>query len=79
MLVILIEICIRFADILEVKMKEKTNCDCCMNYVYDEEFDYYVCEVYLDEDEMGRFLSNSYNNCPHFQFKDEYRIVRKQM
>ena len=27
------------------------SCECCGNYVYDEENDYYVCEVDLDEDD----------------------------
>lgn len=56
-----------------------TNCEYCLNYVYDDEYNCYVCDVNLDEDEMVRFLSNSYRNCPHFQFNDEYKIVRKQM
>jgi hypothetical protein len=46
--------------------------------VYDEEYDCYVCQVNLDEDDMGRFLSNTAFHCPHFQFNDEYKIVRKQ-
>lgn len=60
-------------------MSEKTNCECCMNYSYDEEYNYYVCVVNLDEDEMGKFISNSFDNCPYFQFNDEYKIVRKQI
>ncbi|MBB2184607.1 hypothetical protein H0486_17175 [Lachnospiraceae bacterium MD1] len=55
------------------------SCDNCMNYMYDEEYDCYVCQVYLDEDEMSRFLSNTMDHCPHYQLQDEYRIVRKQM
>ena len=47
--------------------------------VYDEENDYYVCEVNLDEDEMGRFLRGTVNACPYYQSDDEYRIVRRQM
>lgn len=60
-------------------MKETTSCDSCTYLVYDEEYDYYVCQINLDEDDMGRFLSNQVFRCPHFQFKDEYRIVRKQI
>jgi hypothetical protein len=60
-------------------MQGKTNCDLCLNYIYDEEYDCYECQTYLDEDEMGRFLNNSLDNCPNFQFNDEYKIVRKQM
>lgn len=60
-------------------MKQGTNCESCMHYVFDEEYDCYVCQVNLDEDDMGRFLSNTVMNCPHFQFNDEYKIVRKQI
>lgn len=58
---------------------KKTNCERCGNYVYDEENDCYICEVNLDEDEMGRFLSDTMYECPYYQSGDEYRIVRKQM
>lgn len=56
-----------------------TNCEYCMNYIFDDECNCYICDVNLDEDEMVRFLGDSYYNCPHFQFNDEYKIVRKQM
>ena len=53
-------------------------CDTCANYSYDEDYEYYVCEVDLDEDEMMRFLSHQNTACPYFNFYDEYKIVRKQ-
>ena len=55
------------------------SCEFCAHYEYDDEMDCYVCEMNLDEDEMVRFLSASFENCPYFQLEDEYRIVRKQM
>lgn len=58
-------------------MKE-TNCESCLHYEYDEEYGCYMCLMDLDEDDMCRFLSYSMMNCPHFQFRDEYKIVRKQ-
>ena len=57
----------------------KTSCECCGNYVYDEDNDYYICEVDLDEDEMERFLRDGFRNCPYYRLEDEYRTVRKQM
>lgn len=57
----------------------KTSCDCCSNYVYDEECEYYVCEVNLDEDEMMRFMTSNVQSCPYFRLDDEYQIIRKQM
>lgn len=56
-----------------------TNCETCINYVYDEDYECYVCEMDLDEDEMYKFLSSSFDNCPYYQLNDEYKIVRKQM
>ena len=54
-------------------------CETCENYVYDDEYEYYVCEVNLDEDEMQKFLSGSLDSCPYYRPDDEYRIVRHQM
>lgn len=60
-------------------MAGSSNCDYCSNYMYDEDYDNYYCDVDLDEDEMARFLSCSFDNCPFYQSGDEYKIVRKQM
>ena len=32
-----------------------TSCDTCGNYVYDDDYGYYLCEADLDEDEMAAF------------------------
>ena len=49
-----------------------TNCDYCVNYVYD------TCLVNLDEDEMRRFITGDNYNCPYFRNDDEYELARKQ-
>ena len=59
--------------------KMASNCETCMNYEYDEEYEYYVCTKDLDEDEMYRFIKGNYRDCPYYQFGDEYQIVRKQI
>ena len=56
----------------------KANCDFCMNYAYDEEFDEYVCSINMDEDDYERILRTGMGNCPYFRFGDDYSIVRKQ-
>lgn len=56
-----------------------SNCETCMNYEYDEEYEYYVCTKDLDEDEMYHFLKGNTCSCPYYQFGDEYSIVRKQI
>ena len=57
----------------------KSSCEYCSNYEYDEDYECYYCVVNLDEDEMARFMTNSFDNCPYFSMNDEYKIVRKQM
>ena len=59
--------------------REASCCETCANYVYDEDYEYYVCDMDLDEDEMYRFLSGSTDSCPYYQLDNEYLIVRKQM
>ena len=56
-----------------------TNCDMCVNYIYDEDYECYTCLVNLDEDEMYRFLTGSKAACPYFRLDDEYGVVRKQI
>ena len=53
-------------------------CDECANYVYDEDCDYYVCLVNMDEDEMYRFLQSGSKECPYYDPDDEYFLARKQ-
>lgn len=59
-------------------MNGKTRCEDCVNYVYDDDCECYVCEVSLDEDEMSRFMTGSVYRCSYFRLNDEYSIVRKQ-
>ena len=59
--------------------KPQGGCESCAFYAYDEEYEYYVCEADLDEDEMYRFMSNTFDHCPYYRLDDEYQIVRKQM
>ena len=54
-------------------------CDNCRNYRYDEDYECYVCDVNLDEDDMMRFMTGTNDNCIYFQLDDEYAVVRKQM
>ena len=54
-------------------------CDFCANYVYGDEDEDYYCDVNLDEDEMYRFLSSNYKECPYYRPGDEYLVVRHQM
>ncbi len=60
-------------------MATASNCEYCMYYEYDDDYDCYICQMDLDEDEMARFLQRRNQNCPYFRFGDEYKIVHKQI
>ena len=55
-----------------------TNCEECLNYAYDEEYDEYYCGVDLDMDEAEAFLGGTNKSCPFYRPGDEYTIVKKQ-
>ena len=55
-----------------------SRCESCVNYVFDEDYEYYSCMVNLDEDEVYRSMSDSEYCCPYYRLDDEYAVVRKQ-
>lgn len=54
------------------------NCEACVYYTWDEDWECYVCDADMDMDEMERFLHGSHQGCPYFRLDDEYGVVRKQ-
>ena len=64
-------------EVITIK-KSKTSCEDCAYYTYDDEYECYICEINLDEDEMLRFMQNSFYICPYYHSGDEYAVVRKQ-
>ena len=56
-----------------------TDCESCVNYVYDEDYECECCTVNMDEDELVRFMQDSHYSCPYYRLDDEYAVVRKQM
>lgn len=63
----------------KTKKGQQSSCDTCAYLVYDEEYEAYVCDVSLDEDEMSRLLSDAHYSCPYYKYGDEYSVVRRQM
>ena len=59
-------------------MKKQTSCDTCAYLTYDDEYEAYVCDINLDEDEYMRLMSDSHYSCPYYRNGDEYAVVRKQ-
>ena len=40
-------------------MSDAVNCEYCVNYSYDDDYECYTCEINLDEDEMVKLQSVS--------------------
>ena len=59
--------------------QDSSSCDSCAYLIYDEEFEEYVCDVSIDEDEMARLMEDTHYCCPYYKYCDEYSVVRKQM
>ncbi len=54
-------------------------CRECAYLTYDEDFDEYVCDAEIDEDDYYRLMTGHHKSCPYYRNGDEYRVVRKQM
>lgn len=61
------------------KKLQATSCDTCTYYTYDDEYDGYVCDANMDEDEYSRLMSDRHYRCPFWRSGDEYAVVRHQM
>ena len=42
------------------KTEIQTSCDTCAYLIYDEEYEEYVCDVSMDEDEIARLYGDSH-------------------
>jgi len=64
----------------EVKrMPGNISCDTCAYYYYDEDYDGYICDMDIDEDDFVKLMQGNYKDCPYYTNGDEYRVVRHQM
>ena len=53
-------------------------CQQCAYLMYDEDYEEYVCDAQMDEDDYSRLSTGGYRNCPYYRNGDEYKVVRKQ-
>mgnify|MGYP001474580259 FL=1 len=56
---------------------ERVSCESCTYYIYDEDYESYVCDKNMDE--YIRLMTDRYFQCPFYRNGDEYAVVRKQM
>ena len=57
----------------------QNSCESCTYYTYDEDYESYMCDINMDEDEYMRLISDKHYQCPYYRNGDEYMVVRKQM
>lgn len=56
-----------------------TVCEDCIHYAYDEEYDDYVCEQDLDEDEYAALMEKRRTSCPFYRpGNSDYYLAGKQ-
>ena len=60
------------------KKQAVSNCDTCVFYDWDDDFEAYICTADLDEDELEHFVHGSTGQCPYYRFYDDYKSVEKQ-
>lgn len=60
-------------------MAGQHHCESCTYFMYDEDYEMYVCDMDMDEDEWGRLQADTHAQCPYYRNGDEYAVVRKQM
>jgi hypothetical protein len=48
-----------------------SQCESCAYYVFDEDFDEYVCEADMDEDDYGRLVEDHFRDCPYYYNGDD--------
>ena len=58
---------------------ERVSSESCTYYIYDEDYESYVCDKNMDEDEYIRLMTDRHFQCPFYRNGDEYAVVRKQM
>ena len=62
------------------KNKKAVNCEDCMYFEYDEEYEEYYCtQSCMDEDDQARMAEDSRFVCPFYRTGNEYTIVKKQI
>ncbi|MCR5624573.1 MAG: DUF6472 family protein [Lachnospiraceae bacterium] len=54
-------------------------CESCALYFYDEDYEEWVCDAQMDEDDFAKISYNKYESCPFYRDGDEYKVVRKQL
>ena len=55
------------------------DCENCAYYSYDEEYEEWICEADMDEDDYARLMGHQKKECPFYRNGDEYAVVKHQL
>ena len=55
------------------------HCDNCTYLVWDDDYEEYVCDAAMDEDDYVRIQEGRSGGCPYYRDADEYKVVKKQI
>lgn len=61
------------------KKQIQSSCDTCRYFTYDEDYDDYICDMDMDEDDYYRLITDHHYSCPYYLNDDEYEVVRHQI
>lgn len=59
-------------------MNKANQCEYCLYFGYDEEYEESYCTMNIDQDEFEKLIYSRESSCPYFRMGDEYTIVKKQ-
>lgn len=62
----------------KLSKESRTSCETCTYYIYDEEYECYLCDKNMDEDDYIRLMTNQHYQCPYYRNGDDYLVVRNQ-
>ena len=60
----------------KLSKESRTSCETCTYYIYDEEYECYLCDKNMDEDDYIRLMTNQHYQCPYYRNGDDYLVVR---
>ncbi|MGI6117185.1 MAG: DUF6472 family protein [Bilifractor sp.] len=63
---------------MKKKKSAAGSCETCACFIYDDDYEGYVCDIDMDEDDFARMMSDTHSGCPYYRNGDEYAVVRKQ-
>ena len=59
----------------KLSKESRTSCETCTYYIYDEEYECYLCDKNMDEDDYIRLMTNQHYQCSYYRNGDDYLVL----